>query len=98
MMSSPRTEKATASLNHQINVSIKETIEANIEDIREKIEMQAKTIKTLLREALAHSRAQHTASAATTLSPTRLQPEDFQRMDDEMSEHSRVIDQYIIEL
>ena len=57
MSCSPRTERATASLNHQINVSIKETIEANIEDIREKIVMQAKTIKTLLREALAHSRA-----------------------------------------
>jgi hypothetical protein len=27
-----------------------------------------------------------------------MQPEDFQKMDDRMSEHRRVIDQYLIEL
>lgn len=108
-MSSPPTEK-TSSLNHdKIHDSIKETIEANIEEIKEKIEVQAKAIKTLLREALAHSRAAkgsptHATTAATNLSPTRalsptrLSTEDFHRMNDEMSEHSRVIGQYIIEM
>ena len=43
-------------------MSIKETIEANIDDIRSKIEGQAKTIKSLLREALAQNRVGATGS------------------------------------
>ena len=72
-MSSPPTER-TSSLNHQkIHDSIKETIDANIEDIKEKIEVQAKAIKTLLREALANSRAAKgsPSQAAKNFSPTR---------------------------
>ena len=38
------------------NLSIKDTIDANIEDLREKIETQAKIVKNMLREALAFNR------------------------------------------
>ena len=38
------------------NLSIKDTIDANIDDLREKIETQAKTVKNMLREALAFNR------------------------------------------
>ena len=51
-------------------LSIKETIDANIEDIRDRIEVQAKEIKTLLREALVHYRTMGGTEAS--LSPTRI--------------------------
>jgi len=35
------------------SMTIKETIDANIDDLKDKIEGQAKLVKTLLREALA---------------------------------------------
>ena len=80
-----------------IDASIKEKIDDNIEDIKERVEKQAKAIKTLLREALAHYRSQGIRTE-NSLSPTRLKPDDFQRMDEEMSDHRRVIDQYMTEL
>jgi len=76
-------------------MSIKETIDANIDDLRERIEMQAKTVKTLLREALACTRLPPqvtTSGSLASLNQTRMHPQDFQKMDDEISDNRRVVD------
>ena len=78
-----------------MSLTVKETIDENILQRRQQIEALAKNIKALLREAIAHHRAY---GGEVSMSPSKLQPEDFQRMDDEMGEHSRIIDQYLLEL
>lgn len=65
------------------------TIDTNIEGIKERIEALAKVIKNLLREALVHNKSTK-GGAEAIVSP--LQPEDYKRMDDEVSEHRRVLD------
>jgi len=63
-----------------VTMGIKETIDANIDDIRVKVEGQAKTVKAMLRAAIAESRAPSEATSHPTL-----RSEDFTKMDDDIS-------------
>ena len=51
--------------------TVRDMIDDNIDDLKGRIERQAKSIKTLLREALSHYRSQGTKTE-NSLSPTRL--------------------------